>query len=125
MKLNFDCVRDLMLAAEDIPYNENPTMIYFLKNSRLSQYSPDDIYYSMEKIVEAGFVKLRRVKTLSGPFDGIFIGITWEGHQFLDSIRSDTVWEKAKEKVKKTIGSTSLQVLSSVAVSIASKFLGL
>lgn len=125
MKLNFDCVRDLMLAAEDIPYNENPTMIYFLKNPRLSQYSPDDIYYSMEKIVEAGFVELRRVKTLNGPFDGIFIGITWEGHQFLDSIRSDTVWDKAKEKVKTTVGSTSLQVLSSVAISVASKFLGL
>lgn len=114
-----------MLVAEDLPYNENPTMIYFLKNSSLSQYAPDDIYYSMEKVVEAGFIELRKVKTLNGPYDGIVIGITWNGHQFLDSIRSDKVWNKAKEKVRKTIGSTSLQILSSVAVSVATKFLGL
>ena len=30
----------------------------------------------------------------------IFNGLTWEGHNFLDSIRKDSTWSKVKGAVK-------------------------
>lgn len=125
MRLNADCVRDLMIACENIPYNQSEDMSFFLKQKSMEKYQREDIYYSMEKLSEAGFVEFTRFKAWGVPFDGLFTNITWEGHKFIDTIRSDTVWNKTKEKVSSSVGSASLQVLSSVASSIALKLLGL
>ena len=114
-----------MLTFEDVPYGETPTMEYFIASERLQSYSNEDILYCTEKLTEADYIVLHRVKAWGLPFDGIFRGITWEGHQFLDSIRSDTVWEKSKEKIKATVGSASLQIISALATSITTKLLGL
>jgi hypothetical protein len=35
--------------------------------------------------------------------------ITYAGHEFLDASRSDTVWNKAKEKVLTTTGALTLE----------------
>lgn len=126
MKLNNDCVRDFLLTCEDVPMDLNPGIDYFLEQKRLTKYPSKDIVYSMKQLYEARFIDVATIKTPGGPkFNGRFLDITWNGHQFLDDIRSDNVWEKTKEKVKSTVGSTSLQVMSSVASSIALKFLGL
>jgi len=45
--------------------------------------------------------------------------LTPKGHEFLSNIRKDTNWNKTKELAEK-IGSTSLQVLVSVASQVVS-----
>ena len=54
--------------------------------------------------------------------------LTYQGHQFLDEIRSDNVWNKTKETAK-SIGSFSVNTLSTIATgvitSLAQKSLGL
>lgn len=37
--------------------------------------------------------------------------MTWAGHDFLDSMRDDTIWKKAQEKVLKPIGGVAFDVL--------------
>jgi hypothetical protein len=39
------------------------------------------------------------------------IRITWEGHEFLDAARSDTVWIKAKNLVLQTAGVITLEAI--------------
>lgn len=126
MKLNSDCVREVLLTCEEVPLNSHPPLENFFTQKRLEKYSNDEISYSMKKLVEAGFVDFKTIRVWGGPdFDGIFLDITWQGHQFLDAIRSDTVWTKTKEKISSTVGSTSLQVMGTLASTIASKLLGL
>ena len=43
--------------------------------------------------------------------------ITWNGHQFLDNVRSNTVWNKTKETAIK-LGSVSVSFLSNIAAQI-------
>lgn len=43
--------------------------------------------------------------------------ITWNGHQFLNTIRPTTIWEATKSKAKQ-IGGMSLHGLSMVSMSI-------
>nr|WGD84452.1 DUF2513 domain-containing protein [Bacillus subtilis] len=50
--------------------------------------------------------------------------ITWDGHQFLDTIRDNAVWSKTKDAVK-SLSSVSLSILSNVGESITKKLIGL
>ena len=44
--------------------------------------------------------------------------LTWDGHEFLDSARNETLWRKAKEELKKT-GNFSFQILGEMLLSLA------
>lgn len=126
MKLNIDCVRDLLIECEKLPYESTPSLDTFFKFELLAKYSPEEISYSMEKLYEAGFINFRTLRVWGGPkFDGTFQDITWLGHEFLNKIRNDNIWNKTKEKVSETVGSASLEILGAVAGSITTRLLGL
>ena len=44
--------------------------------------------------------------------------LTFYGHEFLENIRPDTVWESTKKKAK-SVGSFSIDVLSKLAAQLA------
>lgn len=44
--------------------------------------------------------------------------MTFQGHEFLEKIRSETVWDQKLKPVFTTIGSMSLDVISNVANSV-------
>ncbi|NMM98126.1 DUF2513 domain-containing protein [Bifidobacterium olomucense] len=51
--------------------------------------------------------------------------LTWQGHEFLDATRSDTLWTKTKQKVGATLGTVSFATLSHLAETLADKALGI
>ena len=55
MKLNSDCVREVLLTCEEVPINSHTPLETFFSQKRLEKYSSDEIAYSMKKLVEAGF----------------------------------------------------------------------
>lgn len=106
-----------MLIAEDLPYESNPAMSYFVQNPQLSQYSSDEIYYTMQKVIEAKYIEFQSTKTLSNSFDGFFVCITWNGHQFLDTIRDPKVWSMAKT-IASHLESVSISMLSNIGTGV-------
>ena len=49
--------------------------------------------------------------------------LTWEGHDFLDAIRSDTVWNKTKTLLKeKTLG-MSFNIIKKIAINFAEEMI--
>jgi hypothetical protein len=91
MKLNHDCVRDVLLYLED---NLNlGQKIKFDLNTDIaltSKYSKEDIIYSSLKLLEAGFINAKACDTVQpyGPVVIEIASITYNGHLFLDSIRN-------------------------------------
>lgn len=53
---------------------------------------------------------------MDGP-DWLDLQLTWHGHEFLDTLRDPTVWERAKGVAEKA-GGASLQVLLEVGKAI-------
>ena len=51
--------------------------------------------------------------------------LTWEGHEFLDSIRNDTVWKKIKDTVKEKGVQLSYEILKALAVDYCKGLIGL
>ena len=93
MRLNADCVRDVMLFLE-----ENLELVSFLECSNIEiNYNSSDVTYTCAKLIEAGYLIGNTTVDLSGHMKVVINSITWNGHQFLDNVRSNTVWNKTKE----------------------------
>ena len=116
MKLNIDCMRDILIEMEKAEYEEPLYLQRFY--DALPKYSEDEINYSIVKLEEARFIKAT-IKSHVG-YDYTIVrldDITYQGHQFLANIRSDTIWNDVKE-VSKKVGSNSLQAISQIATAV-------
>lgn len=120
MKLNPDCIRDVLLQMEELPYQEEMDVIQL--HDFLDDYSHDEIDYTVLKLHEAGFIQAHIQKYLSGNIDIILLDITYNGHQFLANIRSNSIWNNVKE-VSKKVGSNSLSALSQIATSVITEII--
>jgi hypothetical protein len=119
MKLNPDCIRDLLLDVEAkstfdnvVIYNEETDEPLFDK------YGVDTVFYHIRQADYAGFF----IGEVTYTFDlsAIIIDLSPEAHEFLANIRQDTNWNKTKSIASK-VGSFSLNVLKDISVGVVSK----
>lgn len=125
MKLNPDCIRDVLLYLEENLYlnvsNDNSDSIFIIVNltqiqEALSEkYTNEDIWYSVYNLHKAKYIE---GKILTAGKKQMFFcdieDITWKGHEFLNNVRPQTIWEATKAKASK-LGGLSLQALNFVA----------
>lgn len=112
MKLNPDCIRDILLYVES-----NTDLKHFLSISpkkfpeELSQYTDSEIMHHIKQAELSGLL-IAPSWYLDG---GCMIKyLLPEGRQFIANIREDTNWNKTKE-IAKSVGSNSLDVLKQIA----------
>jgi hypothetical protein len=91
MKRDIDLVRKILIACEEHPSGFAPY------NMKVEGYTASQIGYHIHLMVEAGLLHGDSVTTTESDSPvGIASGITWEGYEFLDAARSETVWAKVK-----------------------------
>jgi hypothetical protein len=119
MKLNPDCIRDLLLDVEAKSTFDN-VVIYNEENEEplFDKYGVDTVFYHIRQADYAGFF----IGEVSYTFDlsAIIIDLSPEAHEFLANIRQDTNWNKTKSIASK-VGSFSLNVLKDISVEVISK----
>jgi hypothetical protein len=93
MKRNWETIRELLSKVEECTMPTEMVCLSDFPNDRSAEVS-----YHMALLIEAGLVHGQMAQT-TGPKVKDFFGqrLTWDGHEFLDSIRSDTVWQKTKK----------------------------
>jgi hypothetical protein len=124
MKLNQDCVRNLLLTVEEeIMLNDFLDAARLQQKPRLQTFSLNDVIYTISKLNEAGYINANILITFDGS-DAIVSSLTHSGHLFLDNIRDDGVWKETKNKASK-FASVSLPILSEIASSYIKSKLGL
>ena len=126
MKLNPDCIRDILLAVEDTSsYGKIISSFELYKSTSLSNYSENEILYHVRQLAWS-----KMLEQTDFYLDNSFsiLDLSPQGHEFLNNIRSDDNWNKTK-KFSAKIGSLAVSTLQSVASSIISisiqKYLGL
>lgn len=117
MKLNIDCIRDVLIQLENAPLGHKVTIQEL--ESKLPQYQKHDIVYSCLKLEEESFIKLNKKTYFHDPIPVIhkIEDITMKGHGFLDTIREKTIWDKVKSSSKK-VGIFSLNTLYELAIEV-------
>lgn len=113
MRLNPDCMRDVLLVAEDhVLLNGSLSMGNLL--SLLPGYSKDELTYTCLKLNEGNLLNILKLDSDNGTSVANISDITYEGHQFLENIRNQSTWEIVKQKLS-LLGSSSVPVIMSVA----------
>lgn len=122
MKLNPDCVRDILLEVEaatdffrSLTYNVEEE-----KPKRWKRYEHTEIIYHIRQCDHSGLI-MGALYCEGG--DYIEIGdLTPAGHQFLANVRQDTIWNKTKEIAGK-VGSKSLDTLIQISSSVITELI--
>lgn len=116
MKLELNTIRDVLLEIEEK-----------CNLSEMLSYSADDStqleFYTAYQLLNGKYVDGWVDKTLSGKIVVYVKSLTWEGHKFLDTIRSDTIFNKAKQILSKHFSSAPVTFFARVSAFVFEDFL--
>ena len=128
MKLEIDIARSLLLALEDkLRFTDDleiPSVFItdVCSSVFLSRYSLPQITYTAIKLKEAGYIEAY-IEISDGRVGTVcFSGITFSGHQFLESARNQANWNKTKEIAGKA-GNFTLKALESISAGLAEAYI--
>ena len=115
MKLNPDCIRDILLYVEEhTDLHKHVTFTETISDKKLERYTFDEISYHVKQCELSGYFE-RTSHSITGDCSVSYLSPA--GHQFLSNIRADNIWSDVKE-VSKKVGSNSLQAISQIASAV-------
>ncbi|MDE6567943.1 MAG: DUF2513 domain-containing protein [Lachnospiraceae bacterium] len=115
MKIDNDCVRDILFTIEEeTTFEKGCIMIGAAGNyQKLKKYKePGKILYHVRYLAMKGLIYLPD-KKIPNTYD-----LTPDGHEFLSNIREDNNWNKIKG-ISSNIGFASLKIVSAIAEGVA------
>lgn len=119
MQRDMELVRDLLLLIES---KENDGELVIPK-----EWDREIVAYHLKILDQAGYVK-NNTKWADNKPMWLLASLTWDGHEFLDSIKNENVWVKTKDGVKKKgleLGSVPFDVIKEYASIQLKSVLGL
>ncbi len=119
MKLNPDCVRDILFYVEDNTGYHKFVEINKIVEALEPKYDSDTIRYHVKQC-ELNFFFTTITYYLGG--NGSIQDLSPKAHEFIANIRNDNNWHKIKEKAK-SVGSFSLNALSQIAIAYVSSLI--
>ena len=118
MKRDMELCRKILFTIEERYVS---TAIHGLK---IDGYTTEEVAYHCKLLHEAGLIK--DCKTIYASNRIVSFGVsslTWEGHDFLDKIREDTIWNKTKGLIKDKALPMTLDVIKEIATAVISETL--
>lgn len=120
MRLNPDCVRDILLVVEaETTATQRATYPSEEFNALDEKYAPDVVLYHVIQCIEYGY--FRDVIDLS-QMAFLIPDLSPAGHEFLANIRKDNVWNGVKGVAEK-VGATSLSALTQIASNVITEII--
>lgn len=116
MKRDWDLIREVLIKFEGLSPDAGWLQLNDFPSERAYEYS-----YHVELLMEAGLIQGEMSKLVGrrAPQNFSAQRLTWQGHEFLDAIRSDTVWKKTKTSFIKGGLSMTLELVKEVAKEVA------
>lgn len=137
LKINPDCVRDVMIYLEDnlsVVEEGNQywfgcvglSQIYCAENIR-KKYNKLDVIYVVFQLIQDGYIIAKSGKSYDQLHCNVSIGsilfITPKGHAFLSGIKDKKSWMKVKPILEK-VGSISLSAIEAIANGVTTAIIG-
>jgi len=112
MKRDLDLIRRILFSVESG------------KETDYSGFPVEVVVYHRALIIEAGLGKGMISEGAYGMPNAVVIHrLTWEGHEYLDTIRADTVWEKTKNTFTSQGIAMTVELVKTVAIRVATDLL--
>ena len=96
MQRNLELIREILLRVEAIE------KLRGIPDLEIEGFAEKEVVYNLDLCIQAGLVDGRVHIGADGYYyiSGLN-GLTWGGHDFLDSARDTTLWSQAKGEAKK------------------------
>jgi hypothetical protein len=91
---DMDLIRDILLHVEADPTLDGTGRMPFDNAADFPSHSLKEIMYHADLLIESGMLK----GNVGGEMPMVS-RLTWNGHEFLDSIRNPEIWERVKERL--------------------------
>ena len=114
MKRDLDLIREILLQVEARGPKQSMEV-------EIEGRDRNEIFGHVQLLEEAGFVEV----TFTGGPTSWVSRITWDGHEFLDSVRDSDVWVKVTNKMKEVGGTASFDIVKALAIGFVKEKLGL
>lgn len=113
MRINNECVRDILFTIEDkSTYEHTCRMTSIDRYPALTKYKIDELNYHLR------YLKMKELLFNPNDYDEFGYDLTPAGHEFISNIRDDNNWNKIKG-ISSNIGFASLKVISAIAEGVA------
>ena len=120
MRLNYDCIRDILLYIEaNTTSTKRNISIKILLESLNQKYDEDTIIYHIYQIESAGLVYN---VLYAGNRPIVISDLSPEVHEYVNNIRDNKVWKAIKGKLGE-VSSASLPLLIEMAPEIIKKMI--
>jgi hypothetical protein len=93
---NFDLIRKIMLEVQ-----AKPAGIGAISIAYEGEYPQSVVNEHAELLIEAGLLKGKAIRGVAGIAAVAIDGLSWNGHDFIDSAKNETIWNKAKLTILK------------------------
>ncbi len=114
MKRDMDLVRSILLQVE---LADEPLSLGMFERGN---HSESELVYHIELMRQRGLVDADIQRAWGGDVVSCSVSaLTWDGQDFLDAVRSERVWAKSRDLIKKTVGSTTFDVIKAVCCKVA------
>jgi len=117
LKRNWDIIRKILIKIE-----ESPTEYSEVESGSIEGVDSETAAYHMRLMIESGLVVGSCRSSITAPWCHIS-RLTWEGHEFLDKIKRDTIWDKVKEQSMQRGIALSMEVIKQAAGNLISQVL--
>lgn len=102
-----DLIRELLISLE---LDRKPDT---------NEFSDSEILYHKSLLIEAGLAQGSSLVGDDVPIAITLHRLTWDGHEFLDNVKDDNMWQKIKALVVSKGGDASFSVLKALATKLA------
>lgn len=113
MKRDMDLVRKIMLAVEASERPLDSSLI------RIAGYTGDTITEHMRLLNEAGLIEGISAYSVEHRLKWIELRLTWNGHDFLDAARNESIWTETVTEVRRKSGAVPFEVLKRLLMDVA------
>ena len=105
-----DLVRDILAIVEAQPAGEHVNGI-----PQIGEASGETVAEHVRIMTDAGLLYADVGGSTDQGYAILIFGLTWQGHDFLESIRNDTIWNKVKGKIKAAGAGMTLEIVKELA----------
>jgi predicted transcriptional regulator len=112
VKRDFDLIRQILRSIEDNPRPNEWISI------EVDGFDEETISYHVKLLHEAGLIEAKDLTTKDG-FNWMPVSLTWQGHEFLDAAKNETVWKKLKKAIADKGGSLPFEIVKALAIGFA------
>jgi hypothetical protein len=114
MKRDWDLIKTILLKMEDLGDTSS-----VLRAEQVPGYDRENVSFHFQLLHQAELIVAECSRTVGGPLSCHGCHITWQGYEFLDTIRCDTIWNR----IKKTAREKGLDLSFSAIKAIGSEIL--